>query len=175
MKRALKRDRDECRVRLLQLPITYDAFRSAYEECGGVVLIKTSSVPRTDFGSLASFRSLFDRLGDDRSSWTCENVTDSTRKDHEFLSEEKETDARGYCSFIVQHDKSAFDEMVQSLPFPELPLENNQLTFTDAFWVFIARNSAAEMNGRPPHTDRFDLVHFCFLFFFIFVIAQCFA
>ena len=62
--------------------------------------------------------------------------------------------ARGYCSFIVQHDKSAFQEMENCLSFPVLPVPD--LSFTDAFWVFIARNS-----GLVGWTEFLLFVHFC--------------
>jgi len=89
---------------------------------------------------------------------------------------------RGYSSFIVQHDKEAMDQLLQSLPLTQLPVNNyfdhetkrkdasedkesvctSTTTSTEkmkmkhgpCIWLFYGRNNMQEpLDGRPEHTD----------------------
>ena len=83
---------------------------------------------------------------DDRLSWTVERPGAAAETPEQLLEREEE----GYCSFIVQRDRAAAEQLLQHArsAFPA------ELHFADAIWVFYCRPSAAQdTQGRPEHLD----------------------
>jgi hypothetical protein len=124
---------------------------------------------------------------DDQETWTEETWDSSMQKNGEgvlgrtsgsFLSEvTKNTHQRGYCSFIVQHDTKALENMLSRLPISELPLaaavtkeaddgnddiagEPNiqHIEYGPGLWIFFGRNcnTSDDLQGRGEHTDSID-------------------
>ena len=115
---------------------------------------------------------------EDRETWTQEtavafadknkDVDEMIQVPGEFLKEQSK-DKRGYCSFILQHDKAQHEKMLRRLPFADLPLSSTvtrsdaavghpeplQVTYGPGLWIFFGRNSHGTdaLQGRVEHTD----------------------
>jgi len=106
-----------------------------------------------------SISNVFQKLGaEDKKSW-CVETDDNLRKGKKILPEEflkptKDSNARGYCSFLVQTDESSFETLTRRLPVSEL-LGASNWSYEPALWVFFGRNprGSPDMEGRPEHTD----------------------
>ena len=143
--------------------------------------------------------SIFHKLNEkDRSSWTEENYTktfyDNMNTNNEINVSTKDCQSsppgailnnhdqgisvRGYSSFIVQHDKDAMDDVLNSIPMIHLPIAKNsdtnkcensnsimRMKYSPCIWFFYGRNDTLSSSssssspqtiplaGRPEHTD----------------------
>jgi hypothetical protein len=97
---------------------------------------------------------LFNQLNSkDKESWCVETQGESASIPDQFLRPEI-FDDRSYCSFLVQHTESAYDEATKSFPLTSLSWLN--ATYEHALWIFFGRNSSqlpSDLTGRPEHTD----------------------
>mmetsp|Transcript_22835 Transcript_22835/g.35227 ORF Transcript_22835/g.35227 Transcript_22835/m.35227 type:complete len:435 (+) Transcript_22835:50-1354(+) len=130
---------------------------------------------------------LFGELNeDDKASWCIENSggknkTEENTSPNEFLNphekpvnrnqnQEKnaaqnDNHARGYCSFLVQHDAEVKKNTIERLPLSELPFSGDKEKFVwkygPSIWFFFGRNpkrsadntANKDLQGRPEHTD----------------------
>ena len=98
---------------------------------------------------------IFDQLDDkDKESWCIETKgSDTLLQDTKFLAAKTTRNARAYCSFLIQHDKKAYENVLGKLPFRELP--TTKWNYEPAIWVFFGRNPLGNvlLDGRPEHTD----------------------
>ena len=154
--------------------ISSEAFFEAYEK-HQAVLIKSARIQQNDKEGTLSWRGLaafFDSLtGDDKGTFCIENAaangdgeSDGGKKGKpdEFLaqSDDDDEERRGYCSFLVQDEKTLADTLAR-LPMPQLSLKTSNDTSEKnmrhgpCLWTFFGRNASKEMNldGRPEHTD----------------------
>ena len=105
---------------------------------------------------------LFQSLNkEDQSSWCVETAGNGKRgggdeiTPQEFLSPFEEQSHRGYCSFLVQNDKTAYNELLNKIPFHD-PLREIKWHYpSGALWFFVGRNPSGNSNleGRLEHTD----------------------
>lgn len=104
--------------------------------------------------------SLFGRLNArDQASWCVEKFGNQDEKEQlvadEFLQPSLTND-RAYCSFLVQNDKSVYDDLLNALlPLPEIP-DTCHWHYERALWFFFGRNplgNTDDLPGRPEHTD----------------------
>jgi hypothetical protein len=88
----------------------------------------------------------------DRESWCVETQKGAPTSPVEFL-EPKVTKTRGYCSFLVQKDKNAYQAALEQLPLQELGWA--KWHYEPALWLFFGRNSLGngDLEGRVEHTD----------------------
>jgi len=98
--------------------------------------------------------SIFEKLDrKDQESWCIETKGDlSSSSASDFLAANITGD-RAYCSFLIQHDNTAYEAMLDRLPFREIP--STEWNYEPAFWVFFGRNPLGNVSleGRPDHTD----------------------
>ncbi len=166
------------------------------------------SSSRPPFG-WKDLHSVFENLEKDRDTWTVETFQksgDETKekkideggsmskediariKPGEFLNWNSSANAlqRGYCSFIVQHDKKTMEKLLQDLPLSDLPIhsvtekdgaENNDTDGNDrhnsiaseypssksmkygpSVWVFFGRNPINDAEGKriKPEPEPLD-------------------
>ena len=101
-------------------------------------------------------------------TWVADEKDDKRKEDvpGDFLKEECK-DKRGYCSFILQHNKLQHEEVLNRLPFADLPVSSSitdsaskeqkplQVTYGPGLWIFFGRNSNGKeaLQGRVEHTD----------------------
>jgi len=104
------------------------------------------------------FGGLFDGLTDeDKASWCIETPgrhQDENVAPVEFLGPSMPAQ-RGYCSFLVQKDESAYRNTLDRLPLQN-PLSGIHWHYpSSALWLFVGRNPLGNLNlrGRPEHTD----------------------
>lgn len=96
---------------------------------------------------------IFDKLDSkDKDSWCVENAIKDEVSQARFLQPWR-TDDRGYCSFLVQHDKLGYEETVERLPLQELSWL--PCSYHPALWFFFGRNPPLNerLEGRREHTD----------------------
>ena len=158
---------------------------------------------KKDVISIKDFSSLFTNLDEkDRDTWTeetwdvkeeeqvvvdananvdtdvMENVDAMGKRDPGcFLNQNPKVKQRGYCSFIVQHDKQQMERLLKQLPITDLPIgvptpvpststseeqDNGESTppilsmgYGPGIWIFFGRNDDGneELEGRKEHTD----------------------
>jgi len=125
---------------------------------------KTSAVlpsrEEEDSFSWKNIQGLFASLQDDKESWCVE--TKGNGKDpapRHFLrptvSPATEND-RGYCSFLLQKDRSILKENLPKLPIQQL---SSDWSHGDCIWFFFGRNNSSSstasspLEGRTEHTD----------------------
>lgn len=152
----MKRRGDDCGVDkgVRELGANED-WVEAYEEAGGVLVIRAGT-KMTDSSVVENLlderhlAALYESLDErDHESFTVENASDTTVKNQTFL--DFTVPARGYCSFIVQHDEPR--KVLDRIP-AHLPESGHKVRFGSAIWVFMARNKDGPiLHGRPPHTD----------------------
>lgn len=166
-----------------------------HEEMKAATATTSTSPSATSSLTCNDIPSLFQRLNrQDQDSWCVE--TDSSAKKqqqqdqqpcltpnefwnkHSNNKDSKETTEhhhhhhrRAYCSFLVQHDASAYQETLERLPLPELwkPVTPSnttdrctavtKLVYEPCLWFFFGWNvpnddiDPEDLQGRPEHTD----------------------
>lgn len=113
--------------------------------------------------SWKNIHDLYHRLNaDDAKSWCIEtadvDAPNSAIDSKEFLQPQILKDTRAYCSFLVQHDPKALNDLIDALPVSSL---QSEWTHEPCVWIFFGRNSATtkrgdettDLQGRPEHTD----------------------
>jgi U3 small nucleolar RNA-associated protein 6 len=98
---------------------------------------------------------IFQKLNDmDQKSWCIETNTTSNKViiPEKFLSPVLTKD-RAYCSFVVQHSKEVYTDVLPNLPFQDF--DATLMQYETAIWFFFGRNPVGNisMDGRPEHTD----------------------
>lgn len=96
---------------------------------------------------------IFNKLDSkDKDSWCVENAIKDEVSQARFL-QPRLTDDRGYCSFLIQHDKLGYEKAVERLPLQELSWL--PCSYHPALWVFFGRNPPLNerLEGRKEHTD----------------------
>jgi U3 small nucleolar RNA-associated protein 6 len=138
--------------------------------------------------------SLFLSLNEeDQSSWTEENYKEKNKEEGDkakripgsflqhqgYHSVDNAAMEKGYCSFLVQHDKEKLKSLLKSLPTAHLPVSNQgtieetasnttdneimKMKYGPCLWFFYGRNDGGKklhsdefqdpLEGRPEHTD----------------------
>jgi U3 small nucleolar RNA-associated protein 6 len=100
-------------------------------------------------------RSVFQKLNEeDKESWCVETHGGSiSLEPADFLDSKKDTRDRAYCSFLIQKDEQAHENMLKRLPCRELL--GFDWVYEPALWIFFGRNPVGStcLDGRPDHTD----------------------
>jgi len=134
------------------------AFLKAYQVFQ-VAHLKHATAPKRlrDNGTVTwkDLGQIFRRLNaDDKKSWCVETkgVGNEEISPADFLKS-KATDARAYCSFLIQKDVSTYEDVLSRLPMKHLSWAG--WSYEPALWVFFGRNPLgnANLEGRPEHTD----------------------
>lgn len=103
----------------------------------------------------------------DKASWCIETdgntaksvttCTPSQTTSEEFLRPELVDDVSAYCSFLVQKDTVALENLLARLPIDTL---NREWDHEPCVWIFFGRNRPSakttdpeDLQGRPEHTD----------------------
>jgi U3 small nucleolar RNA-associated protein 6 len=130
-----------------------ELFSNAFERFQAVHL---SSLGLDDNGSDLTWEklgSIYQLLSSkDQDSWCIETAGETAKPELlDFLKPET-TDHVAYCSFLVQKDKKAYEDLVQRLPLKEFSW--NSWGYEPCLWIFFGRNSSDKyLQGRTEHTD----------------------
>jgi U3 small nucleolar RNA-associated protein 6 len=125
----------------------------------------------------------------DQETWTEETWQDDAKADNDgdgdgdgdgddggkrvpgrFLNQDLKETQRGYCSFIVQHDKKQMERLLNQLPITDLPIASSAEIDNDeadekseilamehgpGLWIFFGCNDGGDgdLEGRGEHTD----------------------
>mmetsp|Transcript_26831 Transcript_26831/g.39705 ORF Transcript_26831/g.39705 Transcript_26831/m.39705 type:complete len:371 (-) Transcript_26831:2804-3916(-) len=102
--------------------------------------------------SWKSLQSIFATLKSDVDSW-CVETGETENSPMEFL-QPNITNIEGYCSFMLQNDKSIWESALPKLPMQQL----GNWSHSPCLWFFFGRNNNSRSNskalkGRAEHTD----------------------
>jgi hypothetical protein len=110
--------------------------------------------------SWKSIQGLFASLKEDTASWCVETKggDGAEPSPSDFFKPDastKDKDYRGYCSFLLQKDRSILEEHLSKLPMHQL---SPVWSHGDCIWFFFGRNNknkgeVSALEGRPEHTD----------------------
>ena len=150
------------------------AAKEAYTERTGVSIDDLDHQKHQEHESNFTWKNvdgLFRSLQQDRESWCVENsaankddnrskpgsflVTDQNDNDNDNDNDTTKGTQAGYCSFLLQRDKTILDETLERLPVSEIPGNDKQWHHGPCVWFFFGRNPAGDtiLQGRPEHTD----------------------
>lgn len=115
-----------------------------------------AAVPKDNNGSDLTWKKLggiYQLLSsEDQGSWCIETAGETAKPESQDFLKPEITDHVAYCSFLVQKDKKAYEDLVQRLPLKELSW--NSWGYEPCLWIFFGRNSSdKDLQGRTEHTD----------------------
>jgi hypothetical protein len=118
--------------------------------------VHLSNVPKDDNDSDLTWKKLggiYQLLSsEDQDSWCIEMAGKTAKPESQDFLKPEITDHVAYCSFLVQKDKKAYQDLVQRLPLKELSW--NSWGYEPCLWIFYGRNSSSSpLQGRTEHTD----------------------
>ena len=138
-------------------PNTEDDFTDCFDKFRVVLLKKRISSQDVKCFKWQQTAGLFARLNtEDQSTWCVETPGQrETEVSPETFLDPRSSDLRGYCSFLVQNDATAYEDTLASLPVSD-PLPGLSWSYASkALWFFFGRNPTGSLtlSGRPEHTD----------------------